>query len=81
MNNSPYTKLPNARVDVDDGVLGTVAPNIYFTGTTNGSGTFSFNVPAQSDYDFMARSGSMTGNQTNQVVPSSGSCAFTVKVS
>ncbi len=54
VKNGSGSTVANARVDVSNWVS---SPNIYFTGTTNSSGAYTFYVPAQKGYNVYARSG------------------------
>lgn len=91
-NSSGTTKMPGARVDIDtDKTKVSTAPAvIYYTGLTQTSGTsvgtFTVNLPISGTTtyaDIYARSGTLNGTVTSApvAVPSTGTCAFTVKVS
>lgn len=55
VKNGSGSTVQNARVDVSNWAS---SPNIYFTGTTNSSGAYTFSVPPQSSgYNVYARSG------------------------
>lgn len=97
VRNSSGTLQQGARVDIytDKNKVPTAPAVIYYTGLTNSGGTFTVNLPIstppttpQPYADISARSGTLSTSTVTvpttaapYTIPSTGTCAFTVKVS